>query len=202
MLKPGLTQHCHISHKGDEYTFHNFRDFSRTREDSKQKQNWREEIVQLKKMVSLDMYISPFMLHDLIGHTAVTFGFSDGRRLCLSVEAELEENEEYNLLKGFLPGYRIRYIRGTEKDIMNLRIFRHEKVIRYPVHLSKEHITQFFLDLIEETNKAENKTEKYQLLFNNCTSGLRNTARKHFAIKRWHYGLVLNAFLPKFLHKL
>ena len=170
MLKSGYQKYSHITKQGSYYTFHNFRDFRRTSEGSDQKQNRREETIDLEKLTSLDMYICPFMFYNLIGHTILTFGFSDGKRVCLTVESELKIDEEYHIFKGIYPGYRIRYIRGTEKDFLNLRIFRHEQPYQYPVHLDTSNIKNLFIDMVRETNKAESKPEQYNLIFNNCTS--------------------------------
>ncbi|HCB51990.1 TPA: hypothetical protein DEP21_05530 [Patescibacteria group bacterium] len=54
--------------------------------------------------------------------------------------------------------------------MINLRIFRHEKVYKYPIHLDILAIQNLFQDLVKETNKCENKPQKYNLIFNNCTS--------------------------------
>jgi hypothetical protein len=59
-----------------------------------------------------------------------------------------------------------------------------------------------FLAFVKETNKAEKEGEPYNLLSNNCTSGLRSTAKKYLPIPRRHYSLLFNAFLPKFLKKI
>ena len=147
------------------------------------------------------MYISPFALHNLIGHTILSFGFSNGKKICLTVESELKLHEEYNIFKGFFPGYRMRYIRGSETDILNLRIFRKEHLHGYPLHLNTSTIQKLFLDLVKKTNQAETQYIQYNILFNNCTSALRNTAKKHLSIPKRHYSLLFNAFLPKFLHK-
>lgn len=106
------------------------------------------------------------------------------------------------MIKGVYPWYKIRYIRWTEQDIIRLRFFRKEKVYRYPLHVNKSIMETLFLAFVKETNKAEKEGEPYNLLSNNCTSGLRSTAKKYLPIPRRHYSLLFNAFLPKFLKKI
>ena len=107
------------------------------------------------------------------------------------------------MLTAIYPGYRIRFVRGTEQDIINLRTqLRGDKIYRYPLHLEPEIIQNLFREYVEETNKSKNHHEPYGLIFNNCTSALWSIARRQLPISRRHIGLVFNKFLPKYLHKL
>ncbi len=202
MIKPAYQKHCHITKQWDLYTFENFRDFLRTSEDSDQIQTRITETIDITKIIGLDMYICPFALHNMIGHTIISFSFSDGKKICLSVEAEIKLHKQYSLIHWLTFGYRSRYIRGTERDILNLRIFRHERVYKYPIHLSIDHTKELFLDIVKSSNKAESWHLNYNLFSNNCTSWLWRIARKHFPIHKRHYSLLINSLLPKYLHKL
>ena len=86
--------------------------------------------------------------------------------------------------------------------MLGLRIFRNEKAYQYPVHLNTASIKKLFVDLTKETNIVESKPQRYNLINNNCTSGLRKVAREHLKIPRWNYSLVFGWYLPKFLHDL
>ncbi|HCB51991.1 TPA: hypothetical protein DEP21_05535 [Patescibacteria group bacterium] len=59
----------------------------------------------------MNIYICPFMWHNWIGHTIIEFLFTDNKTICLTVESELQILKQYSIIKGFFPGYRIRYIR-------------------------------------------------------------------------------------------
>jgi hypothetical protein len=202
MIKPAYQKHCHITKKWDLYTFENFRDFSRTSEDVDQIQNRITETINITKIVGIDMYICPFALRNMIGHTMISFRCSDGKKICLSVEAEIKLHKQYSIAHWLFWGYRSRYIRGTERDILNLRIFRNEKVYKYPIHISKQHIKELFLDITRESNRTESWYINYNLFSNNCTSWLWEIARRHFKIEKRHYSLLINSLLPKYLHKL
>lgn len=202
MIKPAYQKHCHITKTWDLYTFENFRDFLRTSEGLDQIQTRTTEIVDLNKLIGLDLYICPFAVRNMVGHTMISFRFSDGKKICLSVEAEIKLHRQYVLVQGLIFGYRSRFIRGTERDILNLRIFRHEKVYKYPIHIDTQHIKELFLDIIKASNQTENWRLNYNLLFNNCTTWLWRIARKHFPIHKRHYSLFINSLLPKYLHKL
>jgi hypothetical protein len=91
----------------------------------------------------------------MIGHTMISFRCSDGKKICLSVEAETKPHKQYGIFHGLFFGYRKRYIRGTERDILNLRILRHEKVYKYPIHINNQQIKELFVDIIKESNQTE-----------------------------------------------
>jgi len=203
MIKPGQQKFCQISQEWDFLKFHNLRDFRWTSEWIDQKQNRIEKIFELNKIKSLDLYISPFAFHNWIWHTILGFNFSDDKKIYLSVEWQLDIGEKYSFWKAIWPWYRIRYIRWTEKDIIWLRAeFWKEKIYKYPLHISIDMIKSLFLWFVWKTNESKNHTEHYGLIANNCTSSLWITAKQHLNMKKWHWGLVFNKFLPKFLNKL
>lgn len=111
MIKPAYHRHCHITHTGSLYTFENFRDFLRTSEDIDQLQTRTTETVDINKLIGLDMYICPFALRNMVGHTIISFSFSDGKKICLSVEAQIKLHKQYSIVHGLFFGYRSRFIR-------------------------------------------------------------------------------------------
>lgn len=203
MIKPGHQKFSRATQKWNTYTFHNLRDFSRTSEDNNQKQNWIRKDISINKINSLTMYINPFALNNMVGHTILCFGFSDWKEICLSVEWEQKIGKNYSFLRAFFFGYRVKYVRWTKKDTLNLRTkLRKDPIFGYPIHINNNQIKILLKDLIQETNASKNTYKKYTVFNNNCTSAVRNIARKHFPIPKRHYSLLLASFLPKFLEKL
>jgi hypothetical protein len=142
-------------------------------------------------------------LRNIIGHSILGFGCQDGTKVFLSIEGEQEQGKSYSFWRAIYPGYRIRYIWGSERDIIGLRTkLRKETTYRYPLHIQPEIIQQIFQDLVIETNLAKTNTKSYGLIFHNCTSSLRSAASKHIPMKKRHLGLIFNTLLPKYLQKL
>lgn len=99
MHKIGQNKYCHVTHEGTQYTFHNLRDFSRTKEDYSQEQNWITDTFDANKITHVDMLIVPFGMHKLLAHTMLVFHFSNKKQIALSVEAQLDQGNEYKFLK-------------------------------------------------------------------------------------------------------
>lgn len=202
MLKPWFQKFCSITHVWSIYTFHNFRDFQWTTEWAEQKQHRITKDIDVQKITGLNMYICPFAFYDLIGHTFLEFKLNNEENFCLSVEGQQKIGEDYSFWKAIWPGYRTRFLRGTPQDIIGLRILRKERLIKYPLHLKLTNIKTLFDDLVQATNDSKNHDQKYGMIFNNCASSLWKIARKHLPLSKWHFGLLFNRFLPRFLSKL
>lgn len=201
MHKIWHNKYCHITHSWTQYTFHNLRDFHRTSEDYDQEQHRTTDTFDAAKISWVDMIISPFWPKNLVAHTMLTFYFSDDKKITLSVEAQLDQGNEYNFWKATFRGYYNLFIWWTEEDHLGLRKMRKEHPIRYPLHLDNGNVEKLFIALIKHTNIVHAKHERYALLRNNCTSALRDTARKFFPLPRWHRTVMFAPWLPYFLKK-
>lgn len=147
------------------------------------------------------MILVPFAWHNLVAHTILTFHFSDGKKVSLSVEAQLKEGRTYSFRKATFLGYRNLYIRATEADHLGLRRLRKDHPVRYPLHLPQSRLQGLFKELVEKTNEVAHTHERYALLRNNCTSALRDVARHYFPLPRRHRTLIFAPRLPYFLKK-
>ena len=132
----------------------------------------------------------------------LSFHFVDGRTLCLSVEAVLEEDDEYSFLKAMFLWYHINYVWWTECDHTSLRTkLRWSTVFLYPLHLPLHDIQWIFASLLHKTNYIARHTVLYSLITNNCTTALWNGIHQYFGIKGWNISLLFARFLPAYLEK-
>ncbi|HMT01585.1 MAG TPA: DUF4105 domain-containing protein, partial [Candidatus Absconditabacterales bacterium] len=121
MLRIGHNKISHIVQQGNQVQIENLRDFSWTVEDYGQKENWITEKYDSSLLQSVSLFVCPFGPFQLVAHTFLSFHFSDGKSLCVSVEIQAQQGESYNYFKAFLNGYRSIVIWGTERDIIGLR---------------------------------------------------------------------------------
>ncbi len=84
---------------GDRVTLHNIRS-SDYRSESDFDLRHRSDIFDLSRMTGADLF-QVYWGSPAIAHTMLSFGFDDGRRICLSVETRRERGEAYDALKGF-----------------------------------------------------------------------------------------------------
>lgn len=111
LLKPNYAKSCSIVEDlSGQYIFSHIRDFTRISEDEKQPQKWIDDVYDPRKIEKAYYLTESFGPWNLIAHTMISFHFTDGRELCISVEAPLRIGEEYSLLKAILGHYDIMYI--------------------------------------------------------------------------------------------
>ena len=106
-------------------------------------------------------------------HTFVTFGFTDGRYLAISVEARREVGEEYGVVQGALDRFEVLYVVGTERDLIGRRIFDAEgPTYLYPIRATPAAIRTLFSDMLARAASLKTRPEYYNTFTNNCTSNL------------------------------
>jgi hypothetical protein len=108
-----------------------------------------------------------------VAHTFLTFGFSSGDYVSISVEVRKEKGEEYSALKGLFDQYELMYVIADERDVLRLRgIYRNNEVYLYPVQVSKAKMRELFVSMLQKTQKLETTPEFYNTLTNSCTTNI------------------------------
>ena len=106
-------------------------------------------------------------------HTLVSFGFSDGSYLAISVELRREPGEKFSPVKGLLKQYELMYVVADERDVIRLRTnHRHDDVFLYPVRAGAEQRRRLFVSMLERANALREHPEFYNTLTNTCTTNI------------------------------
>jgi hypothetical protein len=131
-------------------------------------------------------------------HTLVLFEFAGDRIVGMTVEARLEEGEEYSSFWGLFNTYELAYMWVTAKEALARRaVYLTHKVYVYPMAFVGEQKTGFLKALLEQTLALEAKARFYNTFTSNCTNELGKIARIP-----WHYSFVFTGYSPQYLQKL
>jgi len=161
---------------GDRVTLHNIRSCD-YRSESDFDLRHRSDTFDLSRMTGVDLF-QVYWGSPAIAHTMLSFGFDDGRRICLSVETRRERGEAYDALKGFFRQYELIYIWGEETDLVRLRTdHRGETVYRYQLIVPIEKARAILLEYLRTTNALRDTPQWYNALLDNCTTSLIGHAR-------------------------
>ncbi len=157
---------------GDRVNIVNVRDFSYAAADEVSDAHYGEGNYHAREITSLWYGISHF--HDYgFAHTFLSFGFSDGRFLVVSIEARLEEGETYHPFDGLLRNYELIYVLGTERDIVGVRShWRDERVLLHQLKVSQAEARDMFLDFMRDARDIESEPRFYNSLTDNCMTRL------------------------------
>jgi len=186
---------------GDRITIHNIRSCS-YRSESDFDLRHRDETFELSRLTDVDLF-QVYWGSPTIAHTMLSFGFDDGRRVCLSVETRRERGEQYDALKGFFRQYELICVWADETDLVRLRTdFRGEQVFVYRLCVPIELERQVLLAFLQLTNDVRDQPQWYNALLDNCTTTLIGHTRAIVnpdAALDWRW--IANGYLHEVMHE-
>lgn len=179
--------------EGDRIRIHNLRDFHWTG-PFEAESNYVDANYQLDQMQTVDVVISHFDEFEGLAHIFLSFGFSDGRHVSVSLETRREKGEKFSPWLGILRQFEIIYVVGTDNDLLGVRTGpREERVYIYPTLASPEQVRDLFKKLAHDINAVYEEPIFYNTLTQNCTNRL---TRRVEEISDVRFPLTYKALLP------
>lgn len=162
---------------------------------------WENRQYDLSKLDGVDLILSTWGM-DKIAHTLLSFRFSDGQKLALSIEIRKEQNEQYSAIAGFFRKYELAFIAADEKDIIYTRsnIRGDELVYLYPLNVSKQFAQSLFLSYLQRGKALQNSPQWYNSLTSNCTTVIYDMVKQIEPVPL-DYRMIASGLLPEYLHK-
>lgn len=163
---------AHAEMKGDQVTIHNVRncEFLTYRDCLV---DYYDKTYDLSKIQSVDFIVIPFAENRAIAHTLLSFGFSNGDHVGISVEVRLEKGESYNAAIGLFGQFELIYVVADERELILARTeHRNVDVYVYPTKATPEMARKLFLDMLQRVNQLHDQPEFYDTLSNNCTTNI------------------------------
>ena len=140
-------------------------------------ERWESRTFDLDKLEGIDLFAS-YWSGETIAHLILSFGFSDGQRLAVSVETRREKGEEWSAAAGFFRAYELAFVAADERDVVRLRTnVRGEDVRLYRLQTRPDMRKQIFVELITEMNQVAVNPRFYHSVWTNCTTQLVRIAR-------------------------
>ncbi len=151
---------------------HNVRDFTfRSSDDFTP--GYRDQTYDLDRLERVWLVLAPFR-QGWRGpaHIFLSFGFSDGHYLSISVEARRKAGQPFSLWKGALRQFELIYVIGEERDIIGLRALWGTPVYLYPVRATPGQVQGVFLHMLRRAQAFEQQPAFYNTFTNNCTTNI------------------------------
>ncbi|MAG57364.1 MAG: hypothetical protein CMJ83_13810 [Planctomycetes bacterium] len=157
---------------GDQVTVHDVRNFHyRTETDFDAR--YEDRAYRMDEVQSVDLFVAYWDGYENVAHTFLSFGFSDGRYLCVSIEARREKNEAYAPLTGIFKQYELIYVWCDEGDIVQLRSnHRKEDVYLYRTTCSPAESRLLMKAMLDETTRLRERPVFYNTVTRSCTSSI------------------------------
>ena len=133
--------------------------------------------VSLSSLTSIDFFIS-YWMQGPVGHTFLSFNFSNAPPVCISIETRPEVGEGFDPLASLFKQFELIYVVGDERDLVRVRTnFRRDDVYLYHIRTSAENARRLFLIYLDRINELYDQPEFYHLLSNSCTINIVRYAR-------------------------
>jgi len=156
----------------DHVVVHHVRD-ARYRSNSDYDVRHRDIEFGWDEIEGVDFLLSPFPNNSWLAHTMLSFRRRNGNPLAVSIEARLEQHEQYHPWSGARARYELMYVLAEETDLIPLRTeVRKAEVLLYPSRATPEQARTMLRDILLRVNQIARTPEWYDTLSNNCTTNL------------------------------
>jgi hypothetical protein len=178
---------------GDRLTVRNLRNFAYGDDGGVREARYEDRRYDLSGLESVWYGLSHFAPLGL-AHSFLSFGFSDGGYLALSVEARLETHQSYSPLLGLMRTYELIYVAADERDVIGLRSHvRGEEVLLYEIEVEPARAKELLLIMLGTMNELHDAPRFYNTLLDNCTTNILQHAER---LTRWDLFTDYRVILP------
>ncbi len=186
---------------GDIARLDNFRDaIHRVNEPSTPR--WTQRTLDLSQLRSAELILQPFGDFRALEHLMLSFGFSDGRHVVISMEARRTSWASFDTLAGFFRHDQIYPIIGSERDLVWKRIARDPpfEMQFYPLAAEPAAIRAYFVRALKFANQVKERPQFYSTIRESCMTTVIKLAPQTFAavpwydIRKWIPGYSLSLF--------
>lgn len=173
---------------GDLVTVRNVRNFQYNGSEANPIPAYFDKTYDLNKLTKVWYIDDPFKGMSIAAHTFVSFEFSNGDYLSISIEARKTKGQTYDIFKGMLHTYPLMYIAADEHDTVFVRAnVDKDDLYMYPVKLQDPlHAKLLLIDMLEKMNSLAVHPEWYNTVTANCTSQIA-----------WHINKLFPGRLPR-----
>ncbi|MFY7864198.1 DUF4105 domain-containing protein [Roseateles sp.] len=189
---------------GNSVTVHDVRNFD-YRSELDFTPAYEDRRFDLSQFEGIDL-VTSYWMGPHIAHVFLSFAFSDGQHLAISIETRTEKGEGYSTLKGFFRQFELFYAVGDERDLIRVRSnYRQdppEDVYVYRLKGSLEGGRRLFLEYLRHMNELKEKPAFYNSLFTNCTTNIWLNARIYPAQLPLSWKIIASGHVPEYLFEL
>ena len=191
---------AHVDIVGDRMTVQNLRNFD-YRSETDFTERWETRTFDLSKLSGLDLFMSYWGAPG-IAHTIMSWDFSDGQHLAVSIETRKEKGEEYSAVKGFFKQFEIYYVVADERDVIRLRTnYRGEEVHLYEMRTPIARARRVLMDYVASINALDSQAEFYNAGTANCTTTITRHIRHVGIAFPFDWRVIANGRLDEMLYE-
>lgn len=194
-----VTQVPWAEFEGDQVTVHNIRNCD-YRSETDFTPQWYDRTFDLSKLARVD-YLLTYWGSPAIAHAMLSFEFSDGNHLAVSIETRKVVGQDYSALQGFFRQYELIYVVSDERDVIRLRTnYRDEDVYLYRLRMPQARARAVLTDYLRRVNELKEHPQFYNALTDNCVTNVLAHARATKVVIPWHYSFLFSGYSDQHLY--
>ncbi len=164
---------------GNLVTVKNIRNFQYDANEKITSADYYTKTYDLNKLKKVWYITEPFNPGSPFAHTFLSYEFSDGTFLAITIEARLTKDQDYSLINGTLHTFPLMYIAADERDVIYLRAnTRDAEVYVYPLKANPEDGRKLLVDMLNRMNDLAINPTWYNTFYANCTSSIAHHVNK------------------------
>jgi len=186
--------------KGNLVTVKNVRNFQYDASGTPTVEAYYDKTYDLSKLVKVWYIAEPFNPGSPFSHTFLSFEFSDGSYLAITIEARLTKDEQYGITAGLLHTYPLMYIAADERDVIYVRTnINKEEVYVYPLKATPDQGRLLLTDMLNRMNDIAVHPTWYNAIYANCTSSIAGHVNKIWPglLPRFDWQVVFTSYADK-----
>ena len=193
--QPDVARTAHAEVNDEHVAIHNVRNFDHA--NAPPTARWEMREFDLRQLQGIDFFLC-YWGPRKVAHTIVSFAFSGGDYLPISIEARKEKGETYSAVRSFFRRFELYYVVSDERDLIRLRTtVRGEQVYLYRLTTSVEHARALLLDYLQEVNRLGREPRWYNALTTNCTTTIRYHSQRVATSRPWDWRGLLNGYIDE-----
>lgn len=177
--KPDMARQASGVLDGDSVILHDVRNVRYPAPGEPYDVRWESRRYELRKLRRLWFLVEPFHPKiPAIAHTFISFEFTDAF-LALSIEARLQADQTYSIVRGLFGRYALAYSFGDERDfVLRRTYYQGHELYLYPLVTPEIEVRAVFLNMLASANALAERPRRYHSVRNNCTTVLRRHANQ------------------------
>jgi hypothetical protein len=193
----------HATIDGPIVKLHNIRNFDYRSETDYTPRHY-DKVFDLRALEGVDL-VAVYWMGPAIAHTIVSFAFSGGDHLAISIETRKEKGEAYSTIAGFFRQYELYYVVADERDVIRLRTnYRHdppEDVYVYRVQGPIENARRLFMEYVRQLNALAGRPQFYNTLTTNCTTVIWAHSLVNPEHLPFNWKILASGYVPLYLYE-
>jgi len=160
-------------------TVKNVRNFQYDADANPTVEAYYDKTYDLDKLKKVWYITEPFNPGSAFAHTFLSFEFSGGAFLAITIEGRLTKEQKYSAIDGTLRTFPLMYIAADERDAIFVRanILKAEVYV-YPLKANQKDGRLLLVDMLNRMNDLSIHPAWYNSIFANCTSSIAKHVNK------------------------